>query len=812
MHTQARVVIIGGGIVGCSTAYHLTRLGWRDVLVLDQGPLFHNIGSTSHAPGLMFQHNNSKTVCQLARWSVELYKEVQPTDERAFWQVGSLEIANTAARWEELKRKIGNCLSWGLEAHLIGPAEIAAMIPLMRTDDLYGAFYVPTDCDVTAWKICEALAKRAEANGATFYPSTTVTDIEVKKQRVQAVVTDHGRIETEHIVCAAGLWGPLIGRMAGVEIPLSPMQHLYVRTEPWPELAGETEDVRHPIVREQDQDLYYRQHKDAYGFGTYRHDPLPVYPDDLPRHDHPAIFDFTPQHCEVSSRDAMHRFPCLERAAIAHRFNGLFSFTPDLNSVVGEHPDVRGFWSAEAVWVTHGGGTGRVVAEWMVDGRPSIDLRELDINRFHPHAFSKRYIRERACQQYVEVYDIIHPAAQIAQPRGLRVSPFYPRQRGLGATFFESAGWERPQWYEANGALLNGGVIHEREGWRAENWSPIIGAEHRAARERVGLFDLTAFAKFEISGPGALDFLQRLAANQMDRPIGKVTYTAMLDDNGGIVCDLTVTRLAPDRFWVVTGGAMGLHDLAWLRFHLPTDGSVHIDDVSSRYCCIGVWGPHAREVVQSVSENDISNAPFPYLTAQRIFVGMVPALAVRISYAGELGWEIYAPTEYGLQLWDTLWKAGQHYGIAAVGNGAFDSLRLEKGYRLWGNEIHTEYNPFEAGLGFAVRLNKGDFIGQAACERIQAQGISRQLCCMTFDEPQTVVLGKEPILSGDTVLGYVTSSNYGYTIGRGIAYGYLPLHYARPGTAVEIYFFGERYKATVADEPLYDPDNARLKS
>lgn len=814
MKTHARVVIIGAGIVGCSTAYYLAQMGWRDIVVLDQGPLFHNLGSTSHAPGLMFQHNNSRTVCRLAQWSVETYKQVAP---EAVFQTGSLEIAHTPERWEELKRKIGNALAWGLDAHLVGPDEIKRMVPLMRTDDLYGAFYVPSDCDVKAAVICERLARHAEADGAAeFYAQTRVTGIEVDaaRGRVRAVNTSSGRIETELVVAAAGLWGPVVGRMAGVALPMTPMQHLYVKTAPLKELAGETVEVRHPVVRYQDKDAYYRQHGEAYGFGSYRHDPLIVPAHHLPDNDHPAIFDFTPQHFEETWRDSVERFPCFAGVALPTRFNGLFSFTPDGNSLVGEAVHVRGFWAAEAVWVTHAGGVGRVVAEWLTEGRPSLDLRELDVNRFHSHAFSWPYIKTRAERQYIEVYDIVHPMQQMLDPRYLRVTPFHKRLQELGVMFVESAGWERPHWFDANAKLIAQRDWPSRSGWAGKYWSPIIGAEHRATRERVGLFDLNAFTKIEISGPGALAFLQYHTANQMDQPVGKITYTSMLDQAGGIVADLTVTRLAEKRFLVVTGGSVGMHDLAWLRQYAPDDGSVYISDVTSAYACLGLWGPRAREVAQSVSENDLSNIAFPYMTAQSIYVGYVPTLALRISYAGELGWELYSPTEYGLKLWDTLWEAGQAQGITAVGGAAFDSLRLEKGYRLWGAELHTEYNPLEAGIGFAVKMNKGDFMGRASLEKIKAEGLKRKLCCLVLDDPNIAIVGKEPILTADgqQVLGYVTSANYGYTVRQSLAYGYLPLDHASPGAKVQIYYFGHHYPATVGAEPLYDPENSKLKA
>ncbi len=813
MQTHARVVIIGAGIVGCSTAYFLTRMGWRDVVVLEQGPLGQNWGSTSHAPGMMFQHNVSKCVTQLAMWSAELYGAVR-TPEPAFWRTGSMEIASTPERWEELKRRVGQAMSWGLGAELIGPDEAGRLIPILRTDDLYGAFFVPGDCVVNAAGIASGLATNAMEQGAAFHEYTPVTGIEVGNGRVRAVVTPQGRIAAEIVVSAAGIWGPLIGAMAGVPIPLTPMQHIFAKTNPLPELADERDILRHPILRHQDKDLYFRQYGSAYGFGSYRHDPLPVDAEDLLPNDHPAIMPYTPVHMAASLEDAYARIPALREAGLASVFNGLFSFTPDGFSLLGESPDVRGFWSAEAVWITHAGGIGRAMAEWIIEGSPSIDLRESDLNRFHPHARNRGYIRTRANRQYIEVYDVIHPLDQTMEPRNLRLSPFHQQQEELGAHCFESAGWERPQWYAANATELarRGASWPERNAWTGRNWSPIIGAEHLATRERVALFDLTPFTKLEFSGPGALGYLQWMTANQMDQPIGKVTYTALLTARGGIRCDVTITRLAADRFLLITGGASGMHDLAWLRGHLPDDGSVAARDLSSSQCCIGLWGPRARDLIQHVSDDDFSHTGFPYFTAREVTVGSIPVWAARVSYVGELGWELYTATEYGRALWDTLWEAGQPFGLIGAGGGAFESLRLEKGYRLWGADIHTEYTPYEAGLGFAVDLKKGDFLGREALLRGKTEGITRKLCCLTLDDPRVVLMGKEPILDGDRVLGYVTSANYGYTVGKSITYGYLPVAYTTPGTSVSIQFFGTRYAATVAHEPLYDPENASLKA
>ena len=397
--------------------------------------------------------------------------------------------------------------------------------------------------------------------------------------------------------------------------------------------------------------------------------------------------------------------------------------------------------------------------------------------------------------------------------RDARPSPFHAREEALGAVFFESAGWEIPQWYEANESLLDDydEPWKDRKGWAVRNWSPIVGAEHRTARERAAIFDLTAITKLEVTGPGALAALQRLTANQMDQPIGRITYTSVLDERGGIVCDLTVTRLAYDRFMVMTSTGYGYHDLKWLRDHMPDDGSVSIEDVSNDLGCLCLWGPRAREVVTAASRDDFSNEAFPYRGARHVTIGGVPVLAVRLSYVGELGWELYVPNDRGADLWDALWEAGRPHGLIAVGAAAFTSMRIEKGYRLWGTDIHTEYNPYEAGLGFAVRLNKGDFIGRDALAEARKAGLRRKLCCMTLDDPAAVVMGSEPVMAEGQVLGFVTSADYGYSVGTGIAYAYLPVEYSEPGTRVDILYFNERYAARVVEEPLYDPEGARMR-
>ncbi|WP_036481129.1 FAD-dependent oxidoreductase [Myxosarcina sp. GI1] len=803
MENKAKLVIIGAGIVGCSTAYHLAKLGWRDIVVVDRGPLFATGGSTSHAPGLVFQTNSSKTMTKLAKYTVELYSQLHTDEGTAFYDVGSIEVAYTADRWQELKRKLGWAKSWGIEAAILTPAQAKEKIPLIDETKILGAYYVPSDGIAKAVRAAEALANLAiEANAAKFYGDTRVLDIEVEAGQVKAVVTDRGKITTDRVVVCAGIWGPLIGEMVGETIPLVPVQHQYVKTSPVSELAGETREVVHPILRHQDKSMYFRQHGDCYGIGSYQHEPLLVDPKDILSNKKapvmPSVKEFTEEHFQQAWRSTVELLPSLAGTELPYKINGMMSFTPDGFPVIGESAFARGFWVAEAVWVTHGGGVGKMVAELLTTGIPSLDIHECDINRFTQVAKSREYIWASAAQQYREVYDIIHPLAQQNHSRQLRLSPFHPRLQELGAVFFTSANWERPQWFEANTNLLEKYSIPQRQGWSAQNWSPIQGAEHLATREGVALYDLTPFTKLEVTGEGALAYLQYLCANRISSTAGKVTYTSMLDANGGIMCDLTITCLGRERFWVVTGGSVGEHDLAWMKSHLPKDNSVCIADVSASYCCLGLWGPLAPKVLGAVTDAACDDESFPFFTAQQIYIDAIPALAVRVSYVGEPGWEIYAPTESGLKLWDLLWQVGRQHGIIAAGGGAFETLRLEKGYLLWGADIHTEYDPYEAGLGFAVKPNKGEFIGREMLLQRQ-QYPSRKLCYLTLNDPKAVVMGKEPILAGEKILGYVASAGYGYSLGRCVLYVYLPIGYEQPGTTVEVEYFGDRYSATVTE-------------
>ncbi len=810
MRKSTSTVIIGAGIVGCSAAYYLSQFGETDIVVVDAGPLFATGGSTSHAPGLVFQTNGSKMMTNLAQETVRAYGSFEIDGQPCWHEVGSLEVACTPERWADLHRKLGFAHSYGLKASLLSPAETVERIPLLEKSKIHGAYWVPSDGLAKAVRVCEAMARVARSKGVEFHGRTPVTGIEVVDGRVRAVVTSQGRIATERVLICAGIWGPKVGRMAGIQIPLIPVEHQMTWTSPLVELAGETREIVHPILRHQDKDMYYRQWFDGYGVGSYQHDPRLVDADNIRAHgepdDEPASNPFVAEDFEGPWRDGCELIAALGKTRIVNAHNGMFSFTPDSFPVLGESANVSGCWVAEAVWVTHGAGAGRAIAELMTMGKAWIDLREAGVNRFESHQTTRDYVRARGAQQYREVYDIIHPLQPMEEPRPLRTSSFYERENALGAVFFEGRGWEQPRWYESNVELLNRYPSPPRSGWAAQCWSPIAGAEHLATRELVGMFDMSPLPKIEVSGRGALAFLQHVTTNDLNKPVGRVVYTLMLDEMGGIKSDITVIRLGNNRFQL---GCNGLLDLAWLQRNAPADGSVQILDVTGSLSCVGLWGPKAREVLSRVSSSDLS---FPYFSARPIEIGEVPVTTVRVSYVGELGWELYIPVEYGARVWDHLWQAGQSSGVIAAGRAAFDTLRLEKGYRLWGSDMHTEYNPYEAGIGFAVKLDKGDFIGRDALVRANESSPERLLCCLTLDDPNAVVLGKEPIWAGGDVAGYVTSAGYGFSVGRGIAYGYLPAAVAAVRAPVEIEYFGQCLTATVARDPLFDPKGARLRS
>ncbi|MEU9734722.1 FAD-dependent oxidoreductase [Streptomyces sp. NPDC048002] len=803
-----RVVVIGAGIVGCSLADELTARGWTDVTVLEQGPLPAPGGSTSHAPGLVFRTSPSRTLAEFARYTVEKFNALTVDGVPCFQPVGGLELATTPERLAELHRRAGYAAAWGIRGEIVSAARCKELWPLIEESAVLGGLHTPDDGLARALPAARAQMDRATARGARFLDRHTVTGIEQEGGRVTAVVTDRGTFPADHVVSAAGFWGPVIGRMAGVDVPLQPLAHQYARTKPLPELAAHEEEASRPILRFQDRDLYFREHTDRLGIGSYAHRPLPVDPFAVLPYDEararsldmPSSFPFTPEDWAPSWDDCRWLIPALRDSGIEEGFNGVFSFTPDGMPVLGESRRLRGFWLAEAVWVTHSAGVAKAVAEWMVDGRPAVDVHECDLTRFEEVQRSPAYVRERGSQQFVEVYDVLHPLQPMERPRPLRVSPFHARQERLGAFFLEGGGWERPHWYEANAPLADGLRLPPRDAWSSRYWSPIAAAEARATREKVALYDMTPLRRLEVTGPGALGFLDRMTTNNLRKKPGAVTYTLLLDRTGGIRSDLTVARLAPNRFQV---GANSPADLDWLARHAPED--VQLRDITSGTCCIGVWGPLARDLVQPLTADDFSHEGFGYFRAKETYLGHVPVTALRLSYVGELGWELYTTADLGLRLWDTLWEAGRDLGVIAAGRSAFNSLRLEKGYRAWGVDMTDEHDPYEAGLGFAVRPDK-EFLGRDALTDRPGE---RRLTPLLLDDPAHVVLGKEPVLVGGVPSGYVTSAAYGYTLGRCVAYAWLPVLPA--GTAVHIEYFGERLPATVAEEPLFDPKMTRIR-
>ncbi|OSC37017.1 GcvT family protein [Mycobacterium decipiens] len=811
-----KVVIVGAGIVGTSLADELTERGCTDVTLVDRGPLFVTGGSTSHAPGLVFTTNQSKTMSAFARYTVEKLSTLEHPDGRVFNRVGGLEVASTTERWADLHRKAGWAQAWGIPARLLGPAECLELHPLLDRHAILGGFYTPTDGLASAVRAAAAQAQRAVARGAILLPETEVLDVVDRGGRVGGVRTSRGVIAADIVVCAAGFWGAQLANRVGLVLPLVPMAHQYARTGQVAPLVGrntERDDASLPILRHQDADLYFREHVDRLGIGYYGHQPMPVDLStllaDTADEPMPSMLPFTEQDFEPAWRESVRLLPALGDSKVEEGFNGIFSFTPDGFALLGEHAQLRGFWVAEAVWVTHSAGVAKAVAEWIVDGTPSVDVHECDLYRFEKFARSPRFIDQTCAQAFVEVYDIIHPYQYRSALRGLRTSPFHHRQLELGAYFYEGGGWERPAWFEANAGLVGrlaaqGVAFPERDAWTARYWSPVAIAEARWTREQVALYDMTPLTRYEISGAGAADFLQRLTTNDVDKGVGSVTYTLMLDQTGGIRSDLTVARLDETRFQV---GANGPQDFDWLTRHLPANGSVTLRDITGGSCCIGLWGPAARDLVQPLCRDNLSHTAFPYFRLLRTYLDAIPVTMLRVSYVGELGWEIYTEASYGAALWDLLWAAGRDHEAIAAGRIAFNSLRMEKGYRAWGIDMTAEDRPIEAGLDFAVRMSKGDFIGKAALRDATPRKI---LQSVVFDDPTAVALGKEPVLAGDACIGFVTSAGYSPTLGRTIAYAWLPAD-SSIGDTVTVDHRGQRHTATVHRQTVVDPELARIR-
>ena len=799
MRERARVVVIGGGVGGCSILYWLTRLGWRDVVLVERAEL--TSGSTFHSAGLVGQLRSSLSLTKMMMSSVELYRTLgdEVGLETGWREVGSLRLASTPERMEELARQSGWAKTFGLPLELVSAEEAQKLFPPMSTEGVLGAAYLPTDGYIDPSQLTFALAEGARRGGAEIYQQTRVTAIGVERGRVTGVVTDRGGIEADVVVNAGGMFAKEIGALAGVSVPIVPMAHEYLVTKP-SGLPAEMAQIRDPSLL-----VYFRPESGGLIMGGYERHPAPWALDGIPPDFNGKLLPEDWPRFEELMTNALIRVPSIGEMEVVKLINGPEAFTPDGEFILGP-TEVRGLWTA-AGFCAHGlagaGGLGRLVAEWIIDGVPSLDVWHMDSRRFGRAYRSPGYTLARTLEVYETYYDVKYPGHERKAGRPLRLSPAYPQLAELGASFGEKSGWERANWFEPNAA--RGDEALRPRGWAGRNWSPAIGAEHLACRETAAIFDETSFAKIEISGEGAAALVEQLCANRVAREIGAITYTQMLNSRGGIECDFTVTRLADERFRIVTGTAFGQHDLAWIREHAQ-DGVV-VDDVTSAYACFGVWGPRAREILQPLTKTTLD---FPYMQARELAVGSVPCLALRVTYVGELGWELYCPTEFGAALWEAIWVPGQDLGLLAGGYRAIDSLRLEKGYRAWGTDITPDDTPFEAGLGFVVKLEKDGFLGRDAL--LEAREPKRRLCCLVLDDPRAVALGSEPVRLEGAAAGRVTSGGYGYSVERSVAYAYLPASHAEPGQPVEVEIFGEWTPGEVAAEPLWDPSGDRVRA
>jgi glycine cleavage system aminomethyltransferase T/glycine/D-amino acid oxidase-like deaminating enzyme len=833
---SARAVVIGAGIVGNSMSHHLWRQGWSDLVLLDKGPFPNPGGSTGHASNFIFPVDHSKEMTALTLESVRQYKDLG-----VFTESGGIEVARTEERMQELQRRVSSAASWGVEpVSMLSPAEIKELVPFIDESVIVGGFYSPGVGVVDSLRAGTIMRERAQEAGAlTVSPLTEVLGIDVEHGRVRRVRTTRGDIETEVVVIACGVWSPRIARMAGATIPLTPAVHQMIDVGPVPQFADSKSHIEYPIVRDMDTNMYERQDGSGLEIGSYAHRAILHDPDEIPSIEQaslsPTELPFTQDDFDPQMEDALELMPEIvgdESVGVKYAINGLLSLTPDGLPLLGETPEVKGLWSCAAVWVKEGPGIGAAVAEWMTHGESEIDLHSSDIARFWDHQKTRAHVRARAAEGFNKTYGIVHPGEQWASNRDVRIPPFHARERELGAVFFEAAGWERPHWYESNSALLDeyGDRVTRREAeWDARWWSPIINAEHLAMRDRAGMVDLSAFAIFDIAGPDALAAVQRVAVRQMDVPVGRVVYTPILSPGGGFKADLTIMRLGEELFRVVTGGAHGAADKKWFTDHLPADGSAQLSDVTTGWTTLGLWGPRARDILASVTSDDVSHEGFRFASCRDIEIDTLRVLASRISYVGDLGWELYVPMEQGARLWDILWEAGRAHGAVPVGIGVYGTTgRLEKCYRAYGFELETEYNVVEAGMS-GPKVKDEDFVGRDAHLRHREEEPAAILCTLTVSDHTSqsgvkrYMLGREPIQTRDGKpltdargrRSYVTSAGAGPSIGKHILMAYLPPEQAVVGTELSVLYLGERYPVTVdiaGPTPIFDPENTRIRS
>jgi glycine cleavage system aminomethyltransferase T/glycine/D-amino acid oxidase-like deaminating enzyme len=831
---RARVVIVGAGIVGNSLAYHLARLGWRDLVQIDKGPLPNPGGSTGHASNFIFPVDHSREMTDLTLDSVRQYKELG-----VFTESGGFEVARTEERMQELARRITSAKAWGIDAEMVDPAFVHDRLPFLDPSVIVGAFWTPTVGVVESVRGGTIMRERAQQTGAlTVAANVEVLGVDVERGRIARVRTTAGDIETEILAIACGVWSPKLARMAGAAIPLTPAVHQMISVGPVPQFADTVGEISFPIVRDMDTFCYERQHGGDMEVGSYAHRPILVDPHDIPSIEQatlsPTEMPFTSEDFDPQLEQALELMPdVLGNPAVGIRYaiNGLLSLTPDGYPVLGESPQVKGLWSAAAVWVKEGPGVGRTVAEWMVDGCPEIDPHHSDIARFYPHQRTRAHVRARTSESFNKTYGIVHPGEQWASNRNVRLSPMHSSEAGLDAVFFETAGWERPMWYESNAGLLadyGDAVMPRAAEWDSRWWSPIINAEHLAMRDRAGVVDLSAFAVFDVVGSQACEALQRIAVQNVDVRLGRVVYTPILNEAGGFRADLTIMRLAEDHYRVVTGGVSGNVDRKWFADNLPDGADAQVVDQTSAFTTVGLWGPRARDVLGALTDDDISHEGFGFGTCRTIEVGTLGVLASRISYVGELGWELYTPMECGARLWQLLLEAGRPHGAVPVGIGVYGTTgRLEKGYRAHGAELDTEHTIVEAGMQRPT-VKDADFVGRKAYLHQRDEQPAAILCSLTVENHTSsagikrYMLGGEPILTPDGGpitdargrRSYVTSAGSAPSLGTHVLMSYLPPQIAVEGSELAVEYLGERYPVRVAvagSTPLFDPKNERIR-
>ncbi|MCB0989624.1 MAG: FAD-dependent oxidoreductase [Acidimicrobiales bacterium] len=839
--SSARCVIIGAGIVGNCLAGHLARLGWTDMVLLDKGPLPNPGGSTGHASNFIFPVDHNKEMALLGVQSANQYRDADRSVD-----CGGIEVARTQERMNELQRRMTSATAWGVEAKLLTPTEVKELVPFIDEEVILGGFYCPSVSVVDSLDTGTLFRNEAiEKAGLQVFANTEVLDIETVdepatgRKKVSAVVTDKGRIEAEYVVIASGVWSNRVANMAGATIPLVPAVHQMADVGPIDVLVETNSEIGYPIIRDMDTFCYERQSAGSMEVGSYAHRPILHHPDTIPSNDEAALspteMPFTQDDFDPQMEQAIELMDMLGDAEIKYAINGLLSLTPDAMPCLGETVEVANLWSAAAVWVKEGPGMAQVVAEWMTYGYPRvIDAHGADIARFYPQERGDDHIWARAEEHFNKTYGIVHPAEQWASRRNLEVSPFYSRQQELDAFFFQARTWERPQWYGSNADLAERYGITEREvEWDNRWWSPITAGEHLNMRENCGMVDLSAFQIIDLSGPGAVEFADRLAVNKIG-PVGRATYTPWLTPDGGFHSDLTMQRIAEDTVRVVTGVFDGGRDMHWIRTYMPRDGSVTVTDRTHQVSTIGLWGPNAPAVLATLTDQDLSHAGSPYgaMVDCTLRCGDVDVdgYLFRISYVGDTGWEIYLPWDQALLVWDALMANGRdQYGLRPTGGGVYGSSgRIEKGYRLQGAELESEYNPLEAGLA-RPKVKSADFIGKEAYLAARAAGEPEVLMsCLTVEDAtdssgrtRWLQGGNEPILTLDGQpirdshgrVSRVTSATYGPSVGKQIVMAYLPRELAVPGTDLQVMYMNELFPVkVVGQDGPFDPDDSRLKS